>query len=162
MLPQKRCFFAIKYKGFSKFIKEKYFLKSFQFLPLKIIFMEKSVLEAPILRWRRFFGHPYQWPGATMATMATMAISILWPLWPYGHSSHSDIDDAMQWILVSKEASWTQEYSLWGRFCPTNDFEGQKLKTLAEIFFLYTFWKSFVILGKKWRFQRQHFPFDDT
>ena len=50
-------------KGFPKFIKEKYFRKYFQFLPPKLILQTKSASEAAILRSRRFFRHPYWWPG---------------------------------------------------------------------------------------------------
>ena len=84
----------------------------------------------------------------------------LWPLWPYCHSGHSDIDVALPLILVSKEASWPKEYSLWRRFCLNNYFEGQKLKNCAEIFVLYKFWKSFVFLVNKQRFwgSTSHYP----
>ena len=51
----KTSYLSQKYKGFSKFIKEKYFRISFQFLPLKMIFKAKFTSEAPILRSRRFF-----------------------------------------------------------------------------------------------------------
>ena len=71
------------YKGFSKFIKDKYFLMNFQIFSITIIYMSKSASEAPILMSRRFFRHPYQWPESTMAALAAMAISLIWPLWQY-------------------------------------------------------------------------------
>ena len=75
----KTSFPSQKYKGFSKFIKEKYFRISFQFLPLKMIFKAKFTSEDPILRSRRFFRHPCQKPGPTMAIMATIAIMAIMP-----------------------------------------------------------------------------------
>ena len=144
-------FLTQKYKGFSKFIKGNYSRMSFQFLSLNISSKAKSASEAAFLRSRRFFRHPYQWHGSTMAPMATMAISLIWPIWPYCHSGHIDIDDATPLILVSKEASGPQECSLWSRFCLRNDLEGQKLKTHTEIFSLYKVLKSFVFLGEKLR-----------
>ena len=68
------------YRGFPKFIKEKYFRMNFQFLHLKFIISTKSASEAAILRSRRFHRHPYQWPGSTMSSMAAMAISLILPL----------------------------------------------------------------------------------
>ena len=72
----KTLFLSQKYKGFSKFIEEKYFRMSFQFLPLKIIFKTKSASQAVFLGSRRFFRHQYQWQSNIYVAMATMAI---WP-----------------------------------------------------------------------------------
>ena len=69
-----------KIKRFSKLIKEKNFLMSFQLLPLEISFKAKSAVEAAFLGSLRFFRHQYQWHSIIYVAMATMAI---WPLWPY-------------------------------------------------------------------------------
>ena len=54
------------------------------------------------------------------------------------------------WYLCLKKR--IEPRNLWGRFCHTNDFEGQKLKTLAEIL------KILCIYGKETTFFGQHFP----
>ena len=139
-------------KGFSKLIKEKIFLMSFQLLPLKISFKAKSAVEAAFLGSLRFFRHQYQWHSIIYVAMATMAIWPLWPYYVYGHSCHNRHSWSWPLIWVSKEASGPKDWSFWSWFCRINDFEGQNIKSNSEIFFLYKFWKSFVFLVNKQRF----------
>ena len=80
VLPQNCFLFAKKYKGFSKFIKEKNVLVSFQLLPLEISFKAKSAVEAAFLGSLRYFRHQYQLHSIIYVALATLAI---WPLWPY-------------------------------------------------------------------------------
>ena len=75
-------------------------------------------------------------------------------LMSYAHMTSNDAYDINIWhrpiwpILVSKEASGSQQSHPLIRFGPNKSFKIKKFTNVFGIFFLYKFWKSFVYFDK--------------
>ena len=91
-----------KYKGFSKFIKGKYFWRLFQFLYFKTICWPKSDEQVWLLRSRRSFRHQDR-PNWLMSYFYVICIIrhnmtfyVIWPIW---HWNMTNVNFSRSWCL---------------------------------------------------------------